>query len=310
MQVCSGVSVALCVGISAVKRTKIGKIAPSDATVILAMHTVPARLLLASTLLLGVAASLWLQSRYFSVLPDNLAFRAPVPITERAVRIAIVGDSWAAGRKMDELVRAELGRLGWTVEVVSFGQPGARSQLIYHNLFEPRSEENSSHDVLFGAPVHAAIVIAGVNDSSGYIGADHYAHHTTLIAKALHQRGILPLILELPEYGIEHATSSDPLGVVRRRLMRWVFHGDQFNVIDHYRQTLDAELRRSFRANEYHVIDFDPVTSDFHASPELFEPDALHLSAEGRRRLAHQIGVSIEPVLASKLRTPPALIAF
>ena len=174
LQVCSGVFVALCVAIPVVRQTKLGKIVLSDATTILLMHMFFARLLFACALLSGVAAPLlWMHTRHFSVLPDHLTFRAPAPITDRTVRIAIVGDSWAAGRKMDELVRAELGRRGWSVEVVSFGQPGARSQLIYQNLFEPLSEKNSSRDVLFGAPVHAAIVIAGVNDSSGYIGADH-----------------------------------------------------------------------------------------------------------------------------------------
>jgi lysophospholipase L1-like esterase len=148
--------------------------------------------------------------------------------------------------------------------------------------------------VLFGMPVHVAVVIAGVNDSQGYIGADHYAHHVVLTAEALRQRGIFPMVVELPEYGIEHATSSDPLGQVRRRLMRRIYHDDRVDVIPMYRAALAQALAPRLDRGQVDLIDFDPVTADFHRSRDLFLPDAIHLSEKGRRALARQIGVALD----------------
>ncbi len=265
----------------------------SDSRLRIVKSTLSRLLAGALALVLLVFAALWAWSRHFAASPELPPRAAPV-VLERSVRVAIIGDSWAAGRKLDDFVAEELGRRGWEVEIISRGHPGAKSRTILNNLLASEDKPHSSRDVLFGRPVHAAVVIAGVNDSQGYIGADHYAHHVTLIAEALRRRGIFPMVVELPEYGIEHATSSDPLGQVRRRLMRRIYHGDRVDVIPMYRAALEQALAPRLARGQVDLIDFDPVTADFHRSRDLFLPDAIHLSEKGRRVLARQIGAALD----------------
>lgn len=247
-----------------------------------------------------LCGSLWTYSRSFSAPPDRLPLRNAPAVVDRNVRIAIIGDSWASGRKLDDFVEKDLHDRGWNVRITSHGHPGARSQLIYRDMFAPQSDPHSSQDVLFGAPFHAAVVLAGVNDSQGYIGADHYSHHVRLIVEALSRRGIFPLVVELPEYGIEQARSSDPLGRVRRRMMRMVYHHDQVDVIPMYRSALAKNLQESLPADSYRIIDFDPVATDFNRSRDLYLPDAIHLSEKGRRALSAQIGLSLDRLLRQR----------
>ncbi|MGD1978379.1 MAG: hypothetical protein PVJ98_03230 [Akkermansiaceae bacterium] len=139
-------------------------------------------------------------------------------------RIALIGDSWIAGDGLDPHVLEFFNERGWDIHLDSFGHPGARSKKIYQNLFEQDSPYSSS-PVLFGErPYDLVVIVAGVNDSAGYMGSDFYVHHMSLIIKALYERGSVPVIVDLPEYGIEETDSNNPVGYIRRRIFRYLFN--------------------------------------------------------------------------------------
>jgi hypothetical protein len=49
--------------------------------------------------------------------------------------IGIIGDSWVAGEKLDSLLHNGLLEKGFKNKIISSGHPGAKSKLIYQNLF-------------------------------------------------------------------------------------------------------------------------------------------------------------------------------
>lgn len=198
-------------------------------------------------------ANFWLNSREFSKQHQFESRVISELIGSHKIKIALIGDSWVAGKKLDNFLASYLRKDGWEAEIISFGQRGARSKIIYENLFKPNSEENSSQEVLFGEPVDICVVIAGVNDTSSYIGADFYAHHVSLIVDSLRKRGIFPFILEVPEFGIEEAESKNPIGFLRRHLMRIVYHAGKVDVINDYRVSLNKILTEKFQPDQYAI---------------------------------------------------------
>lgn len=246
-------------------------------------------------------ASFWITSREFSK-PHQFETRYNSGlIGANKIKVALIGDSWVAGKKLDSFLASYLRKGGWEPEIISFGQRGARSKIIYENLFKPNSEANSSQEVLFGEPFDICVVIAGVNDTSSYIGADFYAHHVSLIVDSLTKRGIFPFILEVPEFGIEKAESKNPVGFLRRHLMRIAYHAGKVDVINDYRETLNKTLGEKFQSDQYTIINFDTVSTDYTANKNLYAQDSIHLSEEGRNLLALTIAHAINNRLSKNI---------
>jgi hypothetical protein len=259
---------------------------------------------LALAVLAGLAfAAFWIQVRSFAD-EATIELRERPRLVGSTARVALLGDSWAT-EELAKLVREEIQQRGWQVELVRARHPGARSRVVYEDLLRPADEPYSSQALLLGEPVHAAVVIVGVNDSSAYIGSDFYTHHVGLIVRALQQRGVFPFVLELPEFGIEVVESRNPIGYTRRHLMRQVYEGGERDVIPAYRQALRTALQPALEADELRLIPFDAVSNDYQANLSLYK-DAAHLNDAGNRRLAAQIAESVVAWLASRTEAPTA----
>lgn len=206
------------------------------------------------------------------------------------LKIGIIGDSWAAGRKTDDYLVRFFENAGKQVSVVSFGQPGAKSRDIYQNLFKNPSDLFSSNAILTSSQTDIAIVFAGVNDTLTYVGADFYAHHLRLIMQILIQCGITPLIVEIPAYGIDKIDSETILGKMRRRLMRLVHHLGEVNVIPEYRQAAIKMINDTFQENQYLYFSFDHAIKSGENAFDFYKSDFLHLNEQGNKRLADEIG--------------------
>jgi hypothetical protein len=134
------------------------------------------------------------------------------------------------------------------------------------------------------------VLIAGVNDTAGHIGKDVYAHHVFCIVRAAQQRGIYPLILEVPEYGIRDV-SEGFVSSVKHLLYKTLFDGMKDDVIGDYRKALRSKL--SDEANEsVTTISFDPVAKSYSDKKELYA-NPSHLNAEGCHRLGVLIATNI-----------------
>ena len=242
-----------------------------------------------------------INSRSFAK-PHLLEKREHAP-REGTPRIALIGDSWIAGNDLDPHITQVLREQGWDIELDSFGQPGARSKKIYQNLID-EDPQFSSRPVMFADdPYDLVVVVAGVNDSAGYMGADFYVYHMGLIITALIERGSIPVIVELPEYGIEETDSSNPVGYVRRRIFRHLFNDSKINVIPDYREELKAYLLGSgFTDEDYLFVDFDQVASDYNESLEIYRKDLVHLNEKGNKQLSSAIAAEIQGWLTRRWR--------
>jgi hypothetical protein len=134
--------------------------------------------------------------------------------------------------------------------------------------------------------IDVCIVLCGVNDAAGYIGSDFYAFHVVEIAELLRSHGVFPVILEVPEFGIETSSSISWLGAFRRHAMRWVLHGGERDVIPAYRNKLRLALRDRLPTRAYELVSFDPVCTDHTGARDLYTQDLCHLSQAGIARLA------------------------
>jgi lysophospholipase L1-like esterase len=205
------------------------------------------------------------------------------------VKVGIIGDSWVAGKKLDDPLRQRLLDLGLNVEVVSSGHPGAKSRQLYRDLFADQTNPESSKALLLDDDLDYLVVIAGVNDTAGHIGRDFYAHHMLGIIQAAQERAVQPLVVEVPEYGIE---CPPPMGLswCKRLLFLYLFDGGKVDVIEDYRRELSAQLPKL--AKPVTVIQFKSVARDYASSTNLYA-NPSHLNKQGNVALASLIAQEV-----------------
>lgn len=246
-------------------------------------------LLIGSLLLLSLALSgFYLWDRQLLASPNT---SCPTPTPVSGLTIGIIGDSWAAGKKLDSIIANRLVKAGIQGEIFSSGHPGAPTKEVYNNLFKPESDKHSTQFILAKRPTYC-VVVAGVNDSQGQRGKEFYAHHLQLITKSLLACNIKPIIVTLPEYGIEDRyLDLDILTYIRFRFFAWLNNNSKVDNIQQYRAEA-MKVLKPFR-NQILLADFDKVCTDFHSCKSYFLPDHIHLSMAGRQQLGCVVAETI-----------------
>ena len=216
----------------------------------------------------------------------------PYPVGKQAdttLTIGIIGDSWVAGGKLDSLLDRELRKKGKISKIISSGHPGAKSKLIYQNMFKDKTERHSSKPLIESKPDYC-IVIAGVNDALGQTGARFYSHHLTMIINTLIEYHIKPIVVELPEFGIIEATNELSLvKKIRNRLFSEFNNNGELDNIETYRTNLDYALNRQKFDDDIIFVDFDKVCSDYEEFKEIYKADGVHLNEKGNELLCQII---------------------
>jgi lysophospholipase L1-like esterase len=202
--------------------------------------------------------------------------------------IAIMGDSWVAGNKLDSMIQKQLTEQGIQNKILSFGHPGGTTKDLYKDLcgkgaymFTPVITTNPDY----------CIIIAGVNDAASKVGADFYSYHMLLIIKTLLKYDIKPIIVSLPEFGIEETFyNMDLIRKIRTGLIAVIKNKGEINCIATYRKTLFSDL--GGLKNRIAIIDFDKVCSDYSTNKVLYD-NPSHLSTAGRKKLVKEISKAI-----------------
>lgn len=235
------------------------------------------------------------QDRKMISVNDNKAVAGPfTAITNdnsSKINIGLIGDSWVADQKLDKYIEAELESKAIHVKVISYGHPGAKSNQIYTNLMNKDSAFYSG-SLLTYKHMKYIIVIAGVNDTSGHIGSDYYTHHMKEIVKAMNAYGKTPIILEVPEYGIEEPRPFK--STLKHNLYKLLFDNNKTDVINDYRDALKSSLNDS--QFDYEIIPFDPVVDNYYKSIHLYK-DPLHLNDKGNEVLGTYIGKKLKELI-------------
>lgn len=224
------------------------------------------------------------------------------------VKIGIIGDSWVAGQKIDQAVQDALAASGISATVISSGHPGAKSRQIYQDMIAKEVTPFSSNHILMDEDLDYLVVVAGVNDTAGHIGSDFYAHHMLCIIKAIQARGIYPIIVEVPEYGIEDTTEIGILSYMKRSVYQIFFDGMQQDVIDRYRQSLRQRLASEKIENVF-IISFSSVVDDYSKHIGLYA-NPSHLNDEGYQKLGHAIGANVAALHKSRQQKVDKKILF
>ena len=215
---------------------------------------------------------------FYSVKVDN----------DTTLTIGIIGDSWVAGRKLDSLLHNGLLVKGFNNKILSSGHPGAKSKLIYQNLFEEKVNDYSSKFIIENRPDYC-IVIAGVNDAASQIGGHFYSYHMSLIIKTLLHYKIKPIIVSCPEFGIKEAIDNMNVLSKNRNVISAYFNNNgEIDNIKTYRKILAEELDSENLKDSVILIDFDNVCSDYNKCPELYA-NSSHLSKTGNEILCQII---------------------
>lgn len=184
--------------------------------------------------------------------------------------IGIIGDSWVSNQKLDSLISFGVSTYPPYFNknvVISSGEPGAKSKKIYENLC-------SNTEILEKADF--CIVIAGVNDVIVNMGTKYYSHHIRLITKKLLSCGVEPIIVPVPDFGVNET---------RKRL----------NIISKLRNHITYLLVGKKEPADYRVsiegidkayyVDF---AGSYKTNPELYA-NPSHLSHEGNIKLRDAI---------------------
>ena len=224
---------------------------------------------------------------------NNVPMRSVPSDQGESLKIGVIGDSWVAGQKLDLAVEQTMTGSGFKTEVVSSGHPGAKSRQIYRDLFLEGNVEHSSNSLLMDKDLDFLVVVAGVNDSAGHIGKTFYAHHMFLIVQTALARRIRPVVVEVPEYGIEDTPPSGFLSWGKRTMYLWLFDNGNVDVINEYRKALREKIQSSGIADKVLIVDFSPITDDYSTSKALYV-NPSHLNHDGYSKLGKLIAHSIE----------------
>ena len=217
------------------------------------------KLVIVGILIIVLPVSFYLYNRFSYVNEES--YNAILNNRDSTLSIGIIGDSWAVGGELDAILSKSLAVKGIDVKVISAGHPGAKSKAIYKNMFADHSAANSSHAVLETNPEYC-IVFAGVNDATGQLGPNFYAHHMTLIIKALKHYNIKPIILELPEFGIVEYINQEGFAGNRYKAFAYFTNSGEIDNIHTYRAALQERLKSENLVNDILFVDFDQICAD------------------------------------------------
>jgi hypothetical protein len=205
-------------------------------------------------------------------------------IGDTSLTIGIIGDSWVVGHKLDTILFNDLVSYGLNCKVISSGHPGANTKSIYKNLYKKNDREFSSKFIIEEKPDYC-IIIAGVNDAANQMGRNFYAHHMTLILKTFLFYNITPVVVSLPEFGIEETIESmNIVSKTRNILVAGINNKGEIDNIEKYRAALENQLRSEKISDNVILIDFDNVCADYNKCSDLYA-NSSHLSAEGEKIL-------------------------
>ena len=255
------------------------------------------KLVLSIIIVTALASFIYFWNKYAYAGEENYFSSNTKP--ENGLQIGIIGDSWVVRQNLDSLLRKKLLDKGLHSEIYSSGNPGAKTRKIYENLFKDGNEEFSSRKVIEKKPDYC-IVIAGVNDAATCMGTEFYTHHMVMVIKTLLHYNIQPVVVSLPEFGVEeNFKNKNIVSSLSNRSAELILNdGDQFKIPD-YRNALLKELKRDQLDKKVIILNFDEVSSDYDKDRNLYA-DPLHLNKQGYQKFSEFLAKGIVNLESTK----------
>lgn len=213
------------------------------------------------------------------------------------IRIAYIGDSWAARHSrmpkvLDSLLSSVTGK---DVIVRDAGISGLNSKDIYYSIFyddDVRSAIEWGPDFCF--------VSAGINDTDHKVGSTCYKENMRLIIKTLLQHRITPVILEIPHYDISYVFWHRSWIVQFRAVRSMLWTLSSLNCIDAYTRSYNELLAEQHWQQCVITIRRDDWNPEgYKDARNLYVEDRMHLNEKGYYTLDSCIAVKIGSSLSS-----------
>jgi len=232
---------------------------------------------------------------------EDISFDQPHSIQKRTapddwaehIKISVIGDSWVAGQKLDHAIKESMMASGIPAEVISSGHPGAKSRQIYRDLLNNnQADPYSSNKILMDEDVDFLVIVAGVNDTAGHIGKEFYAHHMVCIIQAALDRGMTPVDVEVPEYGIAETPAVGLLSWAKRAIYLRLFDNGKVDVISDYRKSLRDKIPPAIHG-KVTFVEFTSIAHDYDSKKSLYA-NPSHLNRDGYEKLGRLIAKRIQ----------------
>lgn len=200
-----------------------------------------------------------------------------------SLRIAYIGDSWAAMHKEHECLIAQLieDKTHRPVKVSSFGIHGKTSKEIYKSLFDNKEMRNfmmQGYDFCF--------ISAGINDTYKKMSTIYYRTSMDNIIQFMLTNHIHPIILDIPDYDIVYAYDRQQF---IRKLLRKISIFITRSQID-CKQELRNTLARLIDENNYQhqvsILRYQEWNNDYQNDiKRYYLSDGMHLNQTGYKKL-------------------------
>ncbi|MDN3579505.1 hypothetical protein [Mucilaginibacter flavus] len=261
------------------------------------------KLLLLFLALLVISFGIYMYKRY------SLEKRY-VAVTEKKykndiLRVGIIGDSWATGTSLDTIMTDEFLRRGVKTEIISFGEPEAKTKDIYDNLYANPGTPYSSSEILHHN-LDYCVILAGTSDASGEMGAKFYAYYCSLIIDDLLKDKIEPVFVTMPEFGFKEAEDSlDVFKKVRNEVGALLIDNGSTGTLDDYRKQINEVLKDTHLRDSAIVVPFNLVCDNYQKHKILYR-NSGHLSTKGKQKMGKIIVQYIlDKERKSQLQQPP-----
>ncbi|MDB5147821.1 MAG: hypothetical protein JWQ57_1841 [Mucilaginibacter sp.] len=204
------------------------------------------------------------------------------------LRVGIIGDSWATGITIDTIIKDEFSKRGIINEVISFGQPEAKTKQIYDNLYANPEQPYSSNEILHHN-LDYCIILAGTSDAEGEMGAKFYAYYCSLIISDLARNNIEPVFVTMPAFGFKEETDNlDILKKVRNEVSSLLIDNGSTRSLDEYRKQANEMLKDTRLKDSTIVVPFNLVCDDYEKHKILYR-NTGHLSTAGKQKMGKLI---------------------
>lgn len=199
------------------------------------------------------------------------------------LRIAYIGDSWAAMHKEHKCIIAQMIEdcIHRPVKVSSFGIHGKTSKEIYHNLFENnemRSFMMQGFDYCF--------ISVGINDTYKKMSTDYYKISMEYLIRFMLTNHISPVVLEIPDYDISKAYDRQQPTRKFLRKFSTLITRSQMDCKQIFRITLEELVSNNNYRHQINVIKFQEWNNDYNEDlKSYYMSDGMHLNQRGYLKL-------------------------
>ena len=206
------------------------------------------------------------------------------------LRVAYIGDSWAAMHKEYDCILAQIiqDSIHRPVKVSSFGIHGKTSKEIYENMFDNQGLRKfmmQGYDYCF--------ISAGINDTYKKLSTDYYKKSMNHLIRFLLTNHIHPIILDIPDYDIVKAYENQQTARQILRKTSTFITGSQTDCKQTFRNAL-SDLINENNKWRISILKFQEWNSDYQNDlKSYYLSDGMHLNKKGYERLDSCIALHI-----------------